>query len=324
MMDSAIFVIPWVVPLVFGIKGPESCYYGAETEPRDHALFNPNITTCSLPGMDYCYQYTHSDQYYRNVIEYGCARGTAHPCKKIGSQIYYCQDNVELLGFKNGRLCCSTETKHFVPTSFSPVSSCYTGVSNSSSGNLSKGIGLNTSDIQTMACDQTQSLYCVAKMTYLNGEITEGKFYCDKTTTNSECAKALLACSQPNDDIPGQNYTKTCCCPSPNCNIPLFYMETRQVEPQPTFPGSPMLLYILLVIFGCIVLLGLIMMAGKQCGSSGDSVDFDDKASFDRLDFDETENDEPSPQPRKLDDFAAVPVEEDIIEDKPMTKTESV
>ena len=57
-----------------------------------------------------------------------------------------------------------------------------------------------------------------------------------------------------------------------------------------------MLLYILLIVFGCIVLLGLVMMAGKQCGaSSNDSIDFDDKASFDRLDFDETENDEPNP-----------------------------
>ena len=66
-----------------------------------------------------------------------------------------------------------------------------------------------------------------------------------------------------------------------------------------SFPGSPMLLYILLIVFGCIVLLGLVMMAGKQCGaSSNDSVDFDDKASFDRLDFDETENDEPSPSVR--------------------------
>ena len=160
-------------------------------------------------------------------------------------------------------------------------------------GNLSNG--WNATDIQTVACDETQSLYCVAKMTVLDNEILEAKFFCDKTTTNSECEKALAGCSQPNEYIPGQNRTRTCCCGSTNCNAPMYMLSMGEPTRGSSFPGSPMLLYILLVVFGCIVLLGLIMMAGKQCGSSSDSVDFDDKASFDRLDFDETENYQPSP-----------------------------
>ncbi len=142
------------------------------------------------------------------------------------------------------------------------------------------------------ACDESKSLYCVAKMTMMDEEILEARFFCDDTTVKSECTDSLSGCTEPLQSQSGKNKTRVCCCAGSNCNSPA-YMLRRSGDPSKTgsFPGSPMLLYILLIVFGCIVLLGLVMMAGKQCGgSSADSVDFDDKASFDRLDFEENDN----------------------------------
>ena len=52
-------------------------------------------------------------------------------------------------------------------------------------------------------CDETKSLYCVAKMTVLEEDILEAHFFCDQTITDSSCGSDTLAsCTEPT------NYTK--------------------------------------------------------------------------------------------------------------------
>ncbi|XP_075264865.1 uncharacterized protein LOC142356994 [Convolutriloba macropyga] len=298
-----------VLGVIFVEKGrgepygpPESCYAGLEKDIGRPILYNPNITTCSPKDLQYCYQYTHSDRARRIVREYGCATSQNHPCNNFDFANAMCHDEVKLGVRKRGLLCCSKHTKHFVPTTFSPVARCYTGTTNSSGDFVTGG--------DPEKCDETKSLYCVTKMKVLpNNSIVEAEFFCDLTTQNSACSEeSLSSCSEMLNVSASETRERICCCSSTECNLPQYMLRSDPVTDTP-FPGSPMLLYILLIVFGCIVLLGLVMMAGKQCGaSSNDSIDFDDKASFDRLDFDETENDEPNPS------------EDKEMKEKPMTK----
>ncbi|XP_063724002.1 uncharacterized protein LOC134851715 [Symsagittifera roscoffensis] len=317
---------------------PESCFEGPETEQIQPILYNPNITVCRSPNLKFCYQFSHSNRKQITTQYYGCANDDNHPCNQLNYDytLYTCRDNVRLGMLRRGLLCCSKHTKHFVPLQFSPVSSCYTGTTNSTGDFVVGG--------DPEKCDETKSLYCVAKMTVLEEDILEAHFFCDQTITDSSCGSDTLAsCTEPTNYTKGENRTRVCCCGTADCNSASYMLRIGEPSRITSFPGSPMLLYILLIVFGCIVLLGLVMMAGKQCGaSSNDSIDFDDKASFDRLDFDETENDEPSPSEKPMtkmsgkDKFERVEVEEveddDVIQiehehspsDNPISQTASV